>query len=152
MIRRICDWLQSKDSCKISYTTKQITHFEACSSLARLTQLAEYRFCKPNVIGSTPIVGLFYSHKNVFLTFLKGVNWLISGLSGQLAIGYKEGWLRLALFGVIVWVQAPLNFWFATARPSTMASKDCWGRNGLRLPGPVQRFYKNVEPQKEEMV
>ena len=29
---------------------------EAC-----LTQLAEYRFCKPNVIGSTPIVGLSYS-------------------------------------------------------------------------------------------
>ena len=25
---------------------------------ACLTQLAEYRFCKPNVIGSTPIAGL----------------------------------------------------------------------------------------------
>jgi hypothetical protein len=36
--------------------------FQAC-----LTQLAEYRFCKPKVIGSTPIVG--YLMKNFKCNF-----------------------------------------------------------------------------------
>jgi len=27
---------------------------------ACLTQLVEYRFCKPNVIGSSPVVGFFF--------------------------------------------------------------------------------------------
>ena len=33
--------------------------FDIIMPWARLTQLVEYRFCKPKVIGSTPIVGFF---------------------------------------------------------------------------------------------
>jgi len=45
---------------------------------ACLTQLAEYRFCKPNVIGSTPIVGyfildLFFAEGVVFTFFFEFV-------------------------------------------------------------------------------